>query len=328
MGFRMLLIIASVASVMSFTFAPIAIAQQDPGKLLEGPMPAAIDALNAQLKQNPNDDQRRFALGMAQSLHAVETLSASLYAHGVRGPKGVAEELPIFNIPVPENPNPKETTIDDVDAMIAQFVTDLQAAQKTLAMVHDPNVKLPVRVGMIQLDLNGDAPGGETHLWEIGAMTELQTTKEQADTFEIHFDLGDALAGRVHASSVRDRQSLPGLRQARVVRRNRARLLRKAQIGQRGIGRFSEGLGHGWNQRRRSDRVHSSAASAGQGPGAADGGAGRFTRDDRRQPGIVGGDSEGNRRRSRMAAESEPDEHGFEPEGHQGNRRSVDGVSG
>jgi hypothetical protein len=189
-----------VALFVWLSFVPIARAQTEPGKLLEGPMTTAIDTLTAQLKENSLDDQKRFALGMAQSLHAVETLSASLYAHGMRAPKGLGDEVPIFNIPVPENPDPKETTIEDVDAMIGQFVADLQTAQKTLAMVQDPNFKLPVRIGMIQLDLNGAAEGGQTHLWEIGALTELASTKDQAETFEVHFDLGDArwLEGYTH----------------------------------------------------------------------------------------------------------------------------------
>jgi hypothetical protein len=189
-----------VALFVGLMFVQITRAQTEPGKLLEGPMTTAIDALTTQLKENPKDDQKRFALGMAQSLHAVETLSTGLYAHGLRAPKDIGEEIPLFNIEVPANPDPKETTIEDVDAMVEQFVSDLQTAQKTLAMVQDPNVKLPVRIGMIQLDLNGDAEGGKVHLWEIGTMAQLQSTKDQAETFEVHFDLGDArwLEGYTH----------------------------------------------------------------------------------------------------------------------------------
>src|SRR5262245_33351128 len=178
-----------ICLVVGFT-GPLS-AAEEASQLLEGSLASAVQSLDAKLKTNPKDDQARFALGMAQSLRAVEKLGGKFYEHGLN-PKGLGQVMPMLRLPVPENPSPKETSIEDVDAMLDAFVTDLDAARKTLEQVRDPSVKLPVRIGMIRLDLNGDAPGDEKPLWELAALAQLNVTRDQAETYTINFDVGDA----------------------------------------------------------------------------------------------------------------------------------------
>jgi hypothetical protein len=141
-------------------------------RFLEGDgITAGSEALAAHLARNPGDDQARFGLGLLQFLRAVERLGQSLHRHGGLADAGrSARIVPLLRLPVPANPTPAETTYADVRGMIEAFVTDLAAAEKTLAAIRDPDVSLPLRFGFVRLDLDGDGKAGEAEaLWRLHA---------------------------------------------------------------------------------------------------------------------------------------------------------------
>lgn len=149
-------------------------AEQPPlaARFLEGGgSEAGCDALAAHLARNPGDDQARLGLGVLQFLRGVERLGQALHRHGGLGDNARnARIVPLLRLPVPANPTPAETTYGDVRGMIEAFVADLAAAEKTLAAIRDPDVSLPLRFGLVRLDLDGDGKAGEAEaLWRLHA---------------------------------------------------------------------------------------------------------------------------------------------------------------
>lgn len=179
-------------------FAPLAVAQDAPQDLLVNrPLGKSVEELSARVKATPGDQNARFALGVAQTLRAVETAAGALYEHGLLQ-TSVTDELPIFRLPVPPNPSPRPTSAADVDRILTQLSDGLTEAARTLEGVNDPAVKLPLKVGLIRLDLNGDAAtGGELGAWEVvaeigGIGRGDEEFRKAAEQFAIGFDLGDA----------------------------------------------------------------------------------------------------------------------------------------
>jgi hypothetical protein len=182
------------------------LAQETPQDLLvDRPLAESTEKLAAQLRATPDDQAVRFALGVAQTCRAVEKTAAALYEHGLLQ-TSVADNLPIFRLPVPPNPAPKKTTAADVDRILETFANDLADAAKTLEGVNDAGVMLPLRVGRIRLDLDGPAAtGGEMSAWEViadvsGIGRRDPDFRAAAEEFVIGFDLGDAhwLRGYCH----------------------------------------------------------------------------------------------------------------------------------
>lgn len=179
--------------------APLAALAQElpPQDVLVGrPLVEAVETLSARVKANDADQAARFALGMAQALHAVERTAGAFYEHGLMQ-TSVSQNLQIFGLPVPSNPTPKPTSAEDVDRILTDFSAGLAEAAKTLEGVTDPSVKVPVKVGLIRVDLNGAATGGEMSAWEL--MAEIggigrgdDEFRQAAEQFAIGFDLGDA----------------------------------------------------------------------------------------------------------------------------------------
>ncbi|MHC5541573.1 hypothetical protein ACYOEI_25405, partial [Singulisphaera rosea] len=83
---------------------------------------------------------------------------------------------------------------------------DLAEVDATLAGITSPDVKLPLRFGLIRLDFDGDGTAGEDEtLWKIYANFNRQAnvTAEAARAFVIAFDRGDVdwLRGYCHVLS-------------------------------------------------------------------------------------------------------------------------------
>ena len=148
--------------------------------LTSGELGAGETALKAQLTKSPDDDEARFGLGAVQFFQSFEHLGSSLYKYGLRteGAFG-GMPAPIRGV-LPQNPKPEQVSYADIRQMLQTWVNDLKAAEKTLSAVKDPNVKLPLHVGLIKVDLTG-----------TGAPVDA------AENFVIGFDRGDAdwLAG-------------------------------------------------------------------------------------------------------------------------------------
>jgi hypothetical protein len=167
--------------------------------LNRGDLVAAAKAMTDALAANPGDDQSRFSLGVVQFLQGVEHLSQSLYKFGLRTEDG----REFMNVPIPDNAKPATISYEDSRKILVQFRADVLKAEATLALVKDPNVKLPIHIGMARLDFIGDGhPSDETTLWKVLANMwhNPDINVANARNFVICFDQGDVywLRGYCH----------------------------------------------------------------------------------------------------------------------------------
>jgi hypothetical protein len=162
--------------------------------LIAGKFADGEAAMLARLKEKPEDDQARLSLGVAQLMSGVERLTQSLYRYGLRH-NSLTGMLPFLRLPIPENPNPQVIRYEDTRQLLQTFLNDLATVRTTLAPIQDPKIKLPLRLGLIRLDLNGNGKVESTEsLWRIFAtINRLRITEQQAKGFTIAFDAGDAI---------------------------------------------------------------------------------------------------------------------------------------
>ena len=179
-----------------------------------GDLAGGEKALRAHLTKKPGDSQARFSLGVLQALRGIEHLGQNLYRYGaLHDDRSFVNFIPFLRLPVPTNPNPAKITYEDFRGIFQNVVDDLAKAEATLAKVEDAGVKLPLKFGLIRLDLNGDGKAGDDELlWKLyaainrgGRLTEAEV-REGADAaagFEIKFDQGDVhwLRGYCHLLS-------------------------------------------------------------------------------------------------------------------------------
>jgi hypothetical protein len=118
------------------------------GKLAEGEA-----SLKETLAKTPKDDQARFGLGVVQFVGAIEKLGQSFHRYGLTTTRW--RQIAFLRLPVPENPKPDTMTYEVSRKILQDFIDDLTKAEKTLAEIEDEKVRLPIRVGMIQLNLTG-----------------------------------------------------------------------------------------------------------------------------------------------------------------------------
>jgi hypothetical protein len=183
------LALATLPSAADATAIEDATAHLNAGRLAD-----AAAVLDGHLAEAPDDDTARFALGAVQFGQAVERLGQALYRHGLE-PSLEVFAMPFFRLPVPYNPTPAPIDYDKARAILARFVRDLAIAEATLAQVEDAGAQLPLAIGLIRLDLDGDgvATEGES-LWRlfqaIGGAPAV--TPEQAAQYIIDFDGSDA----------------------------------------------------------------------------------------------------------------------------------------
>lgn len=163
--------------------------------LTSGQLKAGETALKAQLAKSPEDDEARFGLGVVQFFQSFEHLGGSLYKYGLRT-EGAFRGIPApIRELLPQNSKPETVSYADIRQILQTLVKDLGAAEKTLSAVKDPNVQLPLHVGLIQVDLFGiGKPMNAAFLMGRFRGPEKQ---EAAEKFIIGFDRGDAdwLAG-------------------------------------------------------------------------------------------------------------------------------------
>ncbi len=130
--------------------------------LEQGRLPVGEAVLLERLKKAPRDDQARFALGLLRFVRGIERLSQSQYKYGFRVAGLVDPTILFFDrlnpllLPVPENRNPAPLSYSAFRGVLDGFLRDLSAAEAALAGVSDDKVKLPLRLALIRLDLDGD----------------------------------------------------------------------------------------------------------------------------------------------------------------------------
>ena len=171
--------------------------------LSRGELAKGEEALAARLKEHAADDQARFALGVTQFLRGVERLMQNLHAYGLKSQGGEMMDLPILRLPAPPNANPKTLGYEDARKIVQQWVTDLSAAEQTLSSVKSNDVKLPLRVGMVRMDFDGDGTRtDEEAFWRIFARVtgNEEINEKTAGDFAVALDAGDVawLRGYCH----------------------------------------------------------------------------------------------------------------------------------
>jgi hypothetical protein len=160
--------------------------------LLEGRLKDGAVAMEQALAQQPGDQQARFSLGITQTLLAVEHLMQSLYRHGFGEP---LRRLPGANILVPHNPEPQQIDYARLRAIVQTFGEQLDVARATLAAMGPDDTKVPLHIGMIRLDLNGNGKGEDDPVlwrWTAVANPFEQPDMDEAREFVIAFDRADA----------------------------------------------------------------------------------------------------------------------------------------
>ncbi len=167
--------------------------------LLEGKTADAVKDLSAHLKANPGDDQARFGLGVAQFLQAFEHVGQSLYKYGLRTERTFGPRVaPALGMLLPQNPNPEKISYANVRQVLQTWVDDLNRAESALAQIKDADVKLPLHMALIKLDLSG--LGKPVNAAALFNRLGMDVPKEQVEKFVIKFDRGDVswLRGYCH----------------------------------------------------------------------------------------------------------------------------------
>lgn len=162
--------------------------------LLEGKVSAGEDALIESLSKSNNDDQVRFGLAILQFMHSVEQLSQDLHRYGIRQLSMRELPGPLERLPIAPNTKPEKISYEKLRTVFQTLLANLEKTEATLGAIKDPNVKLPLHFGLIQLDIDGDGKLSEEEtLWkEYNAVAgSTRANADNARDFLIVFDRGD-----------------------------------------------------------------------------------------------------------------------------------------
>lgn len=194
--FRRCLVLCVFFGVI-WTFQPAIAAPPDLEKyLLEGRIAEGAAAMQAAVDADPTDGVSQFGLGVTQFFQAIESLGRSQYRFGLLGNRRRA--IPFMRLPIPENEKPEQISYVLTRSMIQDFVSGLDKAEKTLSRVKPSDLKLPLKIGQIRLDLNGDGVGtDEESVWSmlnaLGSGGRPADTDAAVNQLVIAFDDGDVL---------------------------------------------------------------------------------------------------------------------------------------
>ena len=168
--------------------------------LKQGQLSDVEKYLTGQLTTDPQHDQARFALGVVKVLSAIEHLGQEQYQYGAMS--GQLANLPVFRLPLPVNPNPEEVTYTQVRQVFLHLQTRMLAAEAELAQVDlKREVKLPIDLLSIRLDLNGDGKTDDKESFAtlFGVANRVRPGTPAVD-LKVTFDNGDVpwLRGYCH----------------------------------------------------------------------------------------------------------------------------------
>ena len=184
------------------------ILQQFQSDLYEGQSAVAHQRLTELLTRSPDDNNAKFALGVTEFLEAVEHLGQGLHRYGLRsrydqGMLGGLTGLPFLRLPVPPNDHPDKATYEALRTVLAEFVVELETADATLSSVTSKNVDLPLNLGLIRLDLDGNGGDpGDQPFWRIfSAVTgDARIDEKAAQQLLVDFDGSDVLWLRAYCN--------------------------------------------------------------------------------------------------------------------------------
>ena len=200
-----------LAALFSGVMAAAAVAETGTAQLMRehlrgGQLEELRKDLANRLEQAPADDELRFGLGATQFLIAIEHMSQFMYRHGLEQPRGLQGAVPFLRFPLPLNPAPEPLTYEKTRGFFMASLSDLAAAQVALAGMGSGDVKLPVAIGLVRLDLDGDGTASEEEtLWRVfdSTLGGGNITAQDAEAFVVVLDRGDAawLRGYTHLLS-------------------------------------------------------------------------------------------------------------------------------
>jgi len=189
---RFAVVAGLAAAIGASCVKPASAKTPDVDKLLQaGNLATAETTLQKHLKTDPKDDNARFGLGMVQFVRGVERLMQSLHKYGLRSHSNF---VPFLRLPAQRNVEPEELSYKAMRGIFESLEADLKKAEATLAKIQSKDVKVPVHVGLIRFDFNGDgkAEDDET-LWKVlEKLTRAGAIGEAlASRFAISFDRAD-----------------------------------------------------------------------------------------------------------------------------------------
>lgn len=161
--------------------------------LLQGNYSGGEKALLDHLKQFPKDAEARFGLGALQFIHSVEGLGQDMYRFGLNPDLGASFGFPFFRMPVPVNPKPEEIDYEKFRSLFSRFMEGLTKAEKTLALVRDPKIKLPLKMGLVKMDLNNDGKADEYLKTILARYLTGRAANIPLGEMAVSFDQGDAI---------------------------------------------------------------------------------------------------------------------------------------
>ena len=134
-------------------------------------------------------------------MQAVEHLGQSWYRYGINdNMTGMA----FIRLPVPENPKPEKVTYQDVRTVLEEMIAFLDESEQTLAKVKSNDVKLPLHLFQLHLDIdkNGQLSPEEdlTDIYATYLGREFVKNREKLNEKVVVFDYADVqwLRGYTH----------------------------------------------------------------------------------------------------------------------------------
>ena len=173
--------------------------------LVQGKLADAAAAMQKLISADPNDQQARFSLGVVQFFQAIEGLGQDQYRYGLLG--GRSRSIPLMRLPIPENSDPKEISYQKARALVQRFIDGLAKAEQTLAAITPDDVRLPLNLGTVRIDLNGDGKHTDAEtMWHISQVLQNPRFADKVvppKEFPVVFDAADVpwLQGYCHVLS-------------------------------------------------------------------------------------------------------------------------------
>lgn len=162
-----------------------------------GELAAAEQDFKDRIKRDQRDDAARFALGVTQTFRAVERVAQGLHRHGLRTDRTLGL-LGLVGVPLPTvggATGSEPIRYEDLRNILAGFVADMAAVDRTLAEIQSDDVKLRVKIGLVRLDFDGDGTAREDEqLWKLYVRFNRRAEgleRSTVEDFSIMLDRGD-----------------------------------------------------------------------------------------------------------------------------------------
>jgi hypothetical protein len=165
------------------------------GSLAEGEQ-----VLAGRVTADAADGEARFGLGMIRFARALERFGQHHYRYGLQP---LAERIvPFLRMPVPPNPKAERLTYEAQRAALQALIDGLTAAEATLAALGEADVKIPLDLERVRLDITGVDGAPKATLMDLVRSiapvpprppTPPSEPPAGPEPFEVAFDRADAL---------------------------------------------------------------------------------------------------------------------------------------